>query len=245
MSKELRVSEINVDHDVQIREATNTDAINEYSEVIDDLPPVIVFRDKEGQNWLADGFHRYQAAIKAKKLRIKCDVRTGEKRDAILFACGANRDHGLRRTNADKRRAVERLLDDPEWGKWSDGKVAEAAAVSRPFVSGLRGQLETVSSRKNANPKKPEVSENPPPQKSEPETRIGRDGKERKAPEPKPEETTADRVKKFRSTLLQLNAAMMRAADDWYECQPWDDHELLLENCRHNVDLIKGTKYER
>lgn len=242
MSKELRVSEINVDHDVQIREATNTDAINEYSEVIDDLPPVIVFRDKEGQNWLADGFHRYQAAIKAKKLRIKCDVRTGEKRDAILFACGANRDHGLRRTNADKRRAVERLINDPEWGKWSDGKVAEAAAVSRPFVSGLRGQLETVSSRKNANPKKPDVSENPPHEKPEPETRIGRDGKERKAPEPKPEPTKQERVSKFKSMMLQHNATLMRMADDRYEVDQFAEHGELLENLRHNVELIKGRK---
>lgn len=39
-------------------------------------------------------------------------------REAILFIVGANASHGLRRTNADKRRTVERLLADEEWRGW-------------------------------------------------------------------------------------------------------------------------------
>lgn len=44
----------------------------------------------------------------------------------------------MRRTNADKRRAVETLLRDDEWGKWSDNEIARRCGVSQPFVSKLR-----------------------------------------------------------------------------------------------------------
>ena|SRR5436309_8329926 len=43
-----------------------------------------------------------------------------------------------RRTNADKRRAVETLLNDPEWAKWSDREIARQCGVSNDFVSRLR-----------------------------------------------------------------------------------------------------------
>jgi hypothetical protein len=61
--------------------------------------------------------------------------------DAIIAACGENADHGLRRTNEDKRRAVERLLGDPEWIKWSDRKIADVCRVSHPFVGTVRKEL--------------------------------------------------------------------------------------------------------
>lgn len=60
---------------------------------------------------------------------------------AVLYACGANAAHGLRRTNADKRRAVLTLLEDGEWAKLSDEEIARRCAVSRPFVGGLRPEV--------------------------------------------------------------------------------------------------------
>jgi hypothetical protein len=68
-------------------------------------------------------------------------MRQGTRRDAILHAAGANAAHGLRRTNADKRRAVETLLRDEEWSKWSDREIARLCAVSHPFVSQIRQSL--------------------------------------------------------------------------------------------------------
>lgn len=46
--------------------------------------------------------------------------------------------HGLRRSNADKRRAMQMLLDDAEWVQWSDREVAKACAVSHTFVAEQR-----------------------------------------------------------------------------------------------------------
>ena len=81
--------------------------------------------------------------------RIEAVVTKGTKRDAILASIKANATHGLKRSNADKRLAVEKLLLDKEWQTWSDAKIAEQAAVSRQFVTNLRsehpGQVATVA----------------------------------------------------------------------------------------------------
>ena len=60
---------------------------------------------------------------------------------AILHGAGSNAVHGLRRTQADKRRAVERLLKDPEWARWSDRKIAEVARVDHKTVGAIRREL--------------------------------------------------------------------------------------------------------
>lgn len=126
--------------DCQPREAINTATVTEYAEQMTDgaaFPPVVIF--KEGKkNWLADGFHRVFAAEEAGITEIEADVRLGTKRDAMLFSCGANAKHGLRRTNEDKRRAVLSLLNDEEWSQWSDSEVAKQCGVSHPFVGKLR-----------------------------------------------------------------------------------------------------------
>ena len=80
-------------------------------------------------------------------------MRQGDRRDAILHSVGANATHGLRRTNADKRRAVSILLQDelvavdPATGDpWSDREVALRCVVTHPFVAGLSSSLVTDTS---------------------------------------------------------------------------------------------------
>lgn len=48
---------------------------------------------------------------------------------------------GLRRTNADKRKAVKTLLKDEEWSQWSDREIARQCAVSNDMVSRYRRSL--------------------------------------------------------------------------------------------------------
>jgi hypothetical protein len=45
-------------------------------------------------------------------------------------------------TNADKRRAVLTLLEDPEWREWSDSAIAQQCHVSRPLVAEMRAEQE-------------------------------------------------------------------------------------------------------
>jgi hypothetical protein len=59
---------------------------------------------------------------------------------ALQHALAANQTHGLRRTNADKRRAVELALD--RWPDKSDREIATLAGTSHPFVGRVRGESE-------------------------------------------------------------------------------------------------------
>src|SRR5262245_6903242 len=139
------VAAIVLDSDVQPRESISTSLIKEYAEAMEEgakFPAVKLFRDKDGKLIAADGWHRIMAAKQAGQGSVLAEIRDGDKRDAILFSVGANATHGLRRTDADKRRAVLRLLHDPEWNGWSASVIAQHVGVSQPFVSGLRRQLE-------------------------------------------------------------------------------------------------------
>ena len=165
--KSIPIARIRRDRDVQARAGLNPATVSEYAEALQSgatLPPVDVFHDGE-IHWLADGFHRVAAAEQAGLTEVEADVRQGGRRDAILHACGANATHGLRRTNADKRRAVETLLRDEEWRRWSDRRIAETCGVSNNFVGDVRRELSSNDSS------------------DEPETRIGADGKERRLPQ--------------------------------------------------------------
>jgi len=138
--KKLNLNAIRIDGGTQPRERINMEVVGDYAEAIKvgiEFPPVIVFHDG-AENWLADGFHRYHAHKQAGKASIEAEVRAGTLLDAKLHAVGANGDHGLRRSNEDKRRAVQMVLDEPAWKDWSDRKIAEACGVSAPFVSAIR-----------------------------------------------------------------------------------------------------------
>jgi hypothetical protein len=102
--------------------------------------PVVVFYD--GTNhWLADGFHRINATKLAGLDTVEADVRSGLLVDAIEFSCGANATHGLRRTNGDKRRAVDRLLSLPKWQVKSNREIARQCGVTEGLVRIIKSDL--------------------------------------------------------------------------------------------------------
>lgn len=139
----LAINNITRNLDVQPREFLYEEHIVEYMGDMKggaDFPPVIVFFDGK-LYWLADGFHRVEAAERIGRDSIKAIVKSGTKRDAILFSCGANTTHGIRRTNADKKRAVIRLLKDEEWQRWSNVKLASLSGVSDQTVANYRLEL--------------------------------------------------------------------------------------------------------
>jgi phage N-6-adenine-methyltransferase len=144
----IQVSQIRRDGGTQSRGEMNTDVVAAYADEMRtgvEFPPIGVVFDGETY-WLWDGFHRVQAAVNAGVDELSAYVEQGTQRDAVLLSVGANATHGLRRTNADKRRAVEMLLRDEEWGKWSDNQIARYCSVSQPFVSQIRSSLITVIS---------------------------------------------------------------------------------------------------
>ena len=140
--RDMLSQDITADIAVQSRETMDKEAIEEYAEAMQHgakFPPVVVFHDGE-KYWLADGFHRHQAALQA-ECRLGVAVKFGTRRDAVLHAAGANSIHGLRRTNADKRNAARKLLQDQEWCEWNDREIAKHCGVSDRFVGSLRKEL--------------------------------------------------------------------------------------------------------
>lgn len=150
----LKLSDIERKTEMQPRTAINMSVVEDYT---DDMkagakfPPLTVFHVGE-EYVLVDGFHRSLAAQNAGLKKIHCEVLEGSMRDAILYASGSNASHGFRRTNEDKRRAVERLLSDPEWVQWSDNKIAEICKVSNHFVGKCRNHTMNIPSM---NPQPP------------------------------------------------------------------------------------------
>lgn len=143
MIQTLRTDQIGLDDVTQMRQGVSHETVREYAEAMEqgaEFPPVIVYFDGR-RHWLADGFHRARAHRFLSLPEIKADVREGTQRDAILHAVGANASHGLRRTNADKRRAVETLLKDREWAAWSDREIARKTATTHPFVARVRQEV--------------------------------------------------------------------------------------------------------
>lgn len=142
MSVELKLSEIE-DGGAQMRVEMRVETVNEYAEDMLEgasFPAIVVYFDGE-KYWLGDGYHRLEAARKIGRDTIQAEVRDGSQRDAVLHGIGANANHGLRRSHADKRRAVERLLTDPEWARWSDRKLAKVAKVDHKTVAKIRREL--------------------------------------------------------------------------------------------------------
>ena len=137
-TQDIPLEDISLHKDCQMRVAMSEDAIADYMGNIDKLPPSKVMLDEDGKFWLYAGWHRYTASTRAKKPTLKCHVAKGSLEDAILAAAGENHDHGLRRTNDDKRRAVTVLLGHAQWAKQSDRWIADQCNVSHPFVATIR-----------------------------------------------------------------------------------------------------------
>lgn len=136
----IQLPSISLSGGTQPRTEISEALVAEYAEAMlagAEFPPVVVFEDG-ADRWLADGFHRWHAANKLNTANILADLRQGSRRQAVLFSVAANVSHGLRRSNADKRKAVMTLLADEEWGQWSDNTIAEYCGVGRQYVNEMR-----------------------------------------------------------------------------------------------------------
>jgi len=158
MKKSLPVDQIRTDGDTQNRRSVNDETVADYAEIWKNdpppFPPIDVFHDG-ADYWCADGFHRLHSAISANRVIISCKIHKGGARDAFLFGCHANARHGLRRTNADKRFATERLLSDDEWGKLPLNEIAELAGVTRRYVNQCKLLLPLLPPHKGLNSSNP------------------------------------------------------------------------------------------
>ena len=140
--KDIPIAEINRDKATQQRVKLNPETVAEYAEAMemgDKFPPIKVKFDGSSYH-LYDGFHTTEAAYSIKRTTITAEVTEGTQRDAILASVSVNAKHGLRRSNADKRRAVTTLLEDEEWAMWSNREIARRCKVSESLVRTLKNE---------------------------------------------------------------------------------------------------------
>lgn len=138
-----KLSEIRVDGGTQPRTGLNELVVQEYAEAMmagEVFPAMVCFWDG-AERWLASGFHRYFAHQTAGSIEVEIEQRMGTRRDALLYAVGTNYDHGLRLSHDDKRKAVRLVLEDTEWGQWTDRRIAEVTNTSPSFVGKVRASL--------------------------------------------------------------------------------------------------------
>lgn len=158
----LGLRQIKTNGGTQPRETLDEELVKDYAQKMKarvKFPPVVVFFDG-ADRWLADGFHRYAAAIHADLEKIDVEIRQGTRRDAILYSVGANEEHGNRRTDADRRRAVLTLLNDQEWSQWSNVEIAKRCNVSEGFVRLVRDDA-------SSNDTKIPAAERPAPKRAQ------------------------------------------------------------------------------
>ena len=153
---------IRADLNTQAREKTCDETVREYAEAMENgkrFPPITVFFDLENEQYiLADGFHRLFAHLRVKPNDpIIIEQILGNVKDAQWFSIGANKSHGLKRSNEDKRNAVELALLHPTGIGMSNRQVAEHVGVTHSLINKVRkemetdGRLETTSSRVGAD----------------------------------------------------------------------------------------------
>ncbi len=164
----LSVSDIDDQNIIQLREKRSEATVQEYADIYREhpkgtLPPIVVFRtaldDQRNLDIVADGDHRIRAARAAELKRIEAEIRYGDRDAAVLYACGCNARHGLRRTHADLRNTVQTLLSNPKWAKRSDNWLAKTVGCSHTFVGKIREQLSTCNAASPAAGSEREASD--------------------------------------------------------------------------------------
>jgi hypothetical protein len=151
----ISLGKINRDGGTQPRSGLDDEHVKRLVDALDDgqeLPAITLYYDGTTY-WLADGFHRFAAHEHKQLPTINADVRQGDRRAAVLHSVGANRGHGLPRSRGDVQRAIETLLRDDEWGKWSDREIARQVGCSHVTVGSARerlalsGQIDQIDNR--------------------------------------------------------------------------------------------------
>lgn len=144
--RHVPLTAINFDSATQIRVEINADAVNAYAEKMAagvKFPPAILFKDGD-QFIIGDGWHRLLAAQKNGDVTFPCEVAGAGKREAMRYALSANSEHGLPRSNADKRKAVTVALR--EFPNQSDRAIADMCAVHHDLVGTVRKQSQVAES---------------------------------------------------------------------------------------------------
>ena len=167
----LELERLRLDGGTQPRSELVEPTVQAYMDAMErgiEFPPIVACYDGTSY-WLVDGFHRVEAAALSGLVTLPAIIHQGTQADAQWMSFGVNAEHGLPRSNADKRRAVEAALRHEKGQSFSDRAIAEHCRVNNRFVGIVRAELGI-----RCVPYTPDGIRCEP---FAPETRTGRDGK--------------------------------------------------------------------
>lgn len=145
----VAIESIWIDERLQARESISDEVVAEYSEIIDDskddwpFDQPVQLADFDGELYCVDGFHRITSVSRAQSGNkvFAAITKVATWQDCVRLALCANSKHGLRRTAADKRKAVAIALR--EFPQSSIKEVASICEVSVGLVAKLANQVAT------------------------------------------------------------------------------------------------------
>lgn len=132
-----------------VRARRDPDAVERYAEVYKkkngELPPVDVFQGKS-KCYLGEGGHRVLAKLSIGHASISAFVykfATDEAAEEAAYkhAAAANHEHGLPRSDDDKRATVKSMIVRPEYASISDTALGELCNVGHVLIRLVREQL--------------------------------------------------------------------------------------------------------
>ena len=254
--KRINLSEIERNDIRQPRDGMNKNYVAELQEALTEgvsVPGVIVFsKDGRAPFFLADGWHRLEAHKVLGMKDIDAEIKTGSAFDAFRFSLGANTEHGLRRTNADKHRAVKLALESEEIGGMSDNAIGDICRVDRRLVAEIRKQVAPPESTGTNVHVDEESGESAPETNGAPaKKRVGKDGKARKPRTPSEEKQDEVKAsvrkdiewgKEMASHASVLHTTLTRNNSPYNKCPQWILRALVALNKSLKLELSEDKK---
>lgn len=162
-AKVIDLTEIELAAAMQARTAIRTATVQEYAEAMRqgfDFPPIEVMpvegHETKHRYCVIDGWHRVQAARDTGAKGIYAIVHPrGTEADAMWLAAAANISHGLRRTNADKARAVTLAIAAKPDATYE--AIASQCGVSVSMVASYFAAMQQVDNANAAAREEPVV----------------------------------------------------------------------------------------
>ena len=130
----VKISDLTLADDVNIRDGLREEAVERYMEILDDLPPVEAWKS-DGKSLLSDGWHRIAAATRLGRDEIEADIHEGGRTEAIVAAIVANTKHGIPLSTKERNRGIVRLAA----AGWGQRKIARTLGLALAQIQRILG----------------------------------------------------------------------------------------------------------
>ncbi len=169
---QVNMKDLVFSEDVLPRMIRSGPIVDEYTEILrlgakdgTEMGLGVVFHDGS-TFWVADGVKRLTGQQRMGITRPWVNLKKGSKADAVWYASGANREHGVRLTNKEKRQAADNLVANKSIAdNFTDSAMAAQIGVSEGIVRKAHQVFIINTSADGGSP-------------AVPATKTGRDGKQ-------------------------------------------------------------------